>query len=97
MPILAKLSHIKSNENEFDKANNSGIGGGRIDNKIVNLSSTTKKISFRADFFTSKASLAFTQLRKPFTKTLILHYFNLERHIQIETDTFDYDIRELLS
>lgn len=36
------------------------ISGGKIDDRIVNLSNFTKKMSFKAGFFTFKACLAFT-------------------------------------
>lgn len=36
-----------------------GISGDRIDDKIVNLSNFTKKMSFKAGFFPFKACLAF--------------------------------------
>ena len=54
-PILTRPAYTKINENKLDSD-----GGGRINDKIVNLSSSTKKISSRAGFFTPKPSLAFT-------------------------------------
>ncbi len=38
------------------------------------------------DFLTLEAWFAFTRLRKVFTKAPILHHFDLERPIWIETD-----------
>ena len=37
-------------------------------------------------FFTPKARLAFTQLRQAFVKVSILHHFDIESHIWIETN-----------
>ena len=51
----------------------------------------------RTDFLTSKARLAFTQLRQAFDEAPIFHHFNLERHIRIETDASDYAIGGVLS
>ena len=49
-----------------------------------------KKINSGTDFFTSKASLVFTWLKNTFTKAPILHYFDPECHIKIETSTSSY-------
>lgn len=81
LSISGWLSHTKSNKNGLDKDGGSGIGGGRIGDRIANLSSTIKKMSSKAGFFTFQASLAFIQLRKIFNETPILHYFDLEHHI----------------
>ena len=48
-------------------------------------------------FFTPKARLAFTQLRQPFVEAPILHYFNPECHIRIETNASSYTIGGVLS
>ena len=44
----------------------------------------------RTGFFTPKARLAFSQLRQAFREATILNYFNLENHIQMETDASGY-------
>ena len=54
-------------------------------------------MSFGADFFIPKASLAFTQLRKMFIKAPILYHFNPKHHIWIETDASGYVINRVLS
>ena len=95
--IPAWLAYIKTNENELGINDNSSIGGGRIDNRITNLSSSTKKMSFKMGFFIYKASLAFIRLKKAFIKALILYYFDLERHIRMVTDGLSYAISEVLS
>ena len=48
-------------------------------------------------FLTSEARLAFIQLRQAFVKVPILHYFDLESHIRIETDASGYAIGSILS
>ena len=75
----ARLVRVRVNKNKLDTGSGDGIGGGRINDRIVNLSST--KMSSGAGFLTPKASLAFTRLRKAFTKAPILYYFDPERHI----------------
>lgn len=72
-----RLSHVKNNENELNKASDGNINSNKIDNKITNLLSTIKKMSFKTGFLISKTCLTFTQLRKLFIEALILHYFNL--------------------
>ena len=95
--VLARPVCTRVNENELDKNNSGGIGGDKINDKMVILSSYTKKMSSGAGFFTFKVSLAFTQLRKAFTKALILYYFDPKHHIQIKTDVLGYIIDEMLS
>ena len=51
----------------------------------------------RTGFLTLEARLAFTQLRQAFVEALILHHFNPESHIQIETDVLGYAIGSVLS
>ena len=48
-------------------------------------------------FLTSGARMAFTKLRQAFIKALILHHFDLERHIRVETDISAYAIGGVLS
>ena len=87
----------KANKNEPGIDGDSSIGSDRIDDKMVNLSSFTKKMSSGTGFFTFEARLAFTQLRKAFTKAPILHQFDPKSHIQIETNILGYGISEVLS
>ncbi len=48
-------------------------------------------------FLIPKAGLAFIRLRQAFTEALILHHFDPERHIRIETDASGYAIGGVLS
>lgn len=60
------------------------------DNMTIKKSSDTR-------FFIPKTKIAFLKLRKIFTKTPILYYFEPDWYIQIETNTFRYAIREFFS
>ena len=64
--------------------------------KSKNLSKSKKAIR-PSDFLTPGAKLAFTELRQAFLKAPILHHFDPERHIRIETDVSDYAIGGVLS
>ena len=57
----------------------------------------SKNLNRAIDYLTSKAWLAFTKLRKAFTKALILRHFDLEYHIQIGIDASGYGIDGVLS
>ncbi len=48
-------------------------------------------------FLTSESKKAFTKLRQAFVEAPIRNYFDLERHIQIETDASGYAISRILS
>ncbi len=48
-------------------------------------------------FLTLKATLAFTRIRRAFTEAPILHHFDPERYIYIETDASGYVIGGVLS
>ncbi len=78
-------------------------GGGSIKNlSTIVKSAKSKKPNFantnsETDFLTPGAKEAFIHLRKAFTETPILRYFNPERHIQIETNVLGYAIGGVLS
>lgn len=91
-------TRIDKNKLNTDSSNSgSRVSGNKIDDKIANISSSINKLSFRASFFTFKASLAFIQLRKIFIKASILYHFDLEHHIQIEIDVLGDAISGVLS
>ncbi len=56
-----------------------------------------KTNSSRMDFLISEAKKTFIHLRKVFTKTPILKYFDPECYIQIETHALGYAIGRILS
>ena len=57
----------------------------------------SKSKKTESGFLTSGARKAFTELRQAFIKALILHHFDPERHIRIETDESGYAIGGILS
>ena len=59
--------------------------------------SLRSKNSNGASYLTLETRLTFTQLRKVFTKAPILQHFDLECHIQIETNASSYAIDRVLS
>ena len=67
------------------KLNNSEVDDGEVnDNEIEKKDqkrSKSKKTVGSLDFFIFKARLTFIDLRQVFIKALILHHFDLERHI----------------
>ena len=74
------------------------IGSGDCEDKTVErLPLTSKNSNGATGYLTSKARLAFTKLRKAFTKAPILRHFDPECHIWIETDTSGYAIGGVLS
>ena len=59
---------------------------------MPNIGATKKSI-----FLTPNATKAFNHLRLAFIKAPILQYFDLESHIQIETNLLGYAIDKVLS
>ena len=58
---------------------------------------TPPKSADNSSFLTPGAKLAFSRLRQAFTEAPILHHFNSECYIQIETDASGYAIGGILS
>ena len=76
----------------------SNISGNNCkDETFERLLLTSKKSNRATGYLTPEARLAFTQLRKAFTKALIFQHFNPKYHIRIETDTWGYAIGGILS
>ena len=65
--------------------------------KTFKSKKSSKSKTVGSDFLTPKAKLAFTELRQAFLKAPILHHFDPERHIRIETDASGYAIGGVLS
>ena len=80
---------IDDNEVDGDEVRDDEVG-----TKVQKLSKSKKTES---GFLTSGARKAFTELRQAFIKALILHHFDLERHIRVETDASGYAIGGVLS
>ena len=94
-------SRARCKESKLDgsKLHGSGVDGGKVgDDEVVkkggNLSKSNKT---KLGFFTSGAKKTFTKLRQTFIKASILHHFDPERHIRVETDRSGYDIAGVLS
>ena len=93
----------------FGAGNNKVVGGGngRANEPVVNLSKNEKSKKLtrvpnvgaigEPNFLTPDDERAFNHLRLAFIETLILQHFDLENHIQIETDASDYAIGGVLS
>ena len=61
--ILGKSARTRANENELDIDGGDGIGGCRVNNRIENLSRSTKvKKSSRTDFLIFEAKKTFRYL-----------------------------------
>ena len=71
------------------------VGDDEVGKKVQSLSKSKKTV--RSDFLTPGAKLAFAELRQAFVKAPILHHFDPERHIRIETDVSGYAIGGVLS
>ena len=99
------LQTIKSSKNlpllinvaEHNEIGIVGVGGNCEDETVKKLLLTSKNLNRSTDYLTPKAKLAFIQLKKAFTEAWILQHFDLESHIQIETDAPSYAIGRVLS
>ena len=58
---------------------------------------TTPGAAVNSSFLTSETKPVFSWLRQAITKAPILHHFDLERHIWIETNASGYAIGSILS
>ena len=58
---------------------------------------TPPRAADNSSFLTTEAKLAFLRLRQAFTEAPILHHFDPERYIRIETDASGYAIGGILS
>ena len=73
---------------EIDEADVSGVDH---ENKTIRWL-LSKNLNKAIGYLISEARLAFTQLRKAFTKTLILQHFESKCYIRIKTDASGYAI-----
>ena len=81
-----------------EDAEDGSVGGGNCEVETVKKLPLTTKNSNRAiGYLIPIARLAFTQLKKVFTKAPILWYFDPEYYIRIETDVSGYAIGRVLS
>ena len=72
------------------------VDGGEVEveEKSRNLS---KSKQTELGFLTFRARRAFIELRQAFIKAPILHHFDPERHIRVETDVSGHAISRVLS
>lgn len=79
----------------------SEIGKTISNNVIIPKSLVKSKLlvepRFKLGFLISRTRLAFIKLRQAFIEAPILHHFDLECHIWIETDISSYAISKVLS
>ena len=80
---------IDDNEVDGNEVRNDEVG-----TKVQKLSKSKKT---ELGFLPSGARKAFTKLKQAFIKALILHYFDLERHIWVEMDASGYAIGGVFS
>ena len=82
-------------ELDGSKVDGGEVGDDEVGKKVQNSSKSKKSV--QSDFLTPGAKLAFAELRQVFVKAPILHHFDPERHIRIETDASGYAIGGVLS
>ena len=90
----SKARHNRSELNR-SKVDGGEVGDDEVKKKVQKLFKSKKMV--RLDFFTAGAKLAFTKLRQAFVKAPILHYFDPERRVRIETDVSGYAIGRVLN
>ena len=73
------------------------IGDDEVRTKVQKLQKSFKSKKTKSGFLTSGARKAFTELRQAFIKAPILHHFDPEHHIRVETDASGYAIGRVLS
>ena len=99
--ILRTSSVTKSSKNlllSIDVAEIDEVGGGGSDRQDKMVKRSPSKNSNKAmGYLTPNARQVFTQLRQTFTKAPILQHFDLECHIQIETDPSGYAVEGVLN
>ena len=88
-------SEREGSELDGSEVDNGEVGDNEVEKKVQNLFKSKKTVQL--DFLTLGAKLAFAELRQAFVKAPILHYFDPERHIRIETDVSGYAIGGVLS
>ena len=80
---------INDNEIDGDEVGNDEIG--------IKAQKSFKSKKTESGFLTSGARKVFTKLRQAFIKASILHHFDLEYHIRVETDNSGYVIGRILN
>ena len=73
------------------------VGGGDDCEDKIDKRLSFKNLNKAMGYLSPEARLAFVQLKKTFTKGLILQHFDLECHIWIKTNASGYVISGVLS
>ena len=73
------------------------VGDDEVGTKVQKVQKSSKSKKTESGFFTSGARKAFIELRQAFIKALILHHFDSECHIRVQTDACGYAIGGVLS
>lgn len=90
---MLKTASEVSNSTNIRKSENAGNGGINDGNEVNSreLRGDFSKVNhFETRFSIFEARVALTRLRKTFIKVPILHHFDLECHILIETDVSSF-------
>ena len=95
-------SELDGSELQDDEVDGGGVEDDEVGEKVRKRSksknsSKSKKTVRSSDFLTPGAKQAFTELKQAFLKAPILHHFNPERYIRIETNVSGYAIDGVLS
>ena len=85
---------LDGSEMDDVKVDGGEVGNNEVEKKGRNLSKSKKT---ELGFLTAGAKMAFTELRQAFIKALILHHFDPEHHIWVETDASGYATSGVLS
>ena len=88
----ARCDRSKINKNRKNNVEVDGgeVGDDEVGKKGQKMSKSKKTVG--SNFLTPEARLAFTKLRQVFVKAPILHHFDSEHHIWVETDISNYTI-----
>ena len=80
------------------KIDDNGVDGDEVDDDVgTTVQKSSKSKEAESGFLTSGAKKAFTKLRQAFIKAPILHHFDLEYHIRVESDASGYVIDGIFS
>ena len=93
----SKLDGSELRDDEVDGGEVEVDEVGKKGQKTSKSKKSSKSKTVGSDFLTPGAKLAFTELRQSFLKAPILHHFDPECHIRIETDASNYTIVGVLS
>ena len=98
------IARCVGNKLDGRRIDDNKVDGDEVDDDVgmtVQILSKSKNSSkskeVESSFLTSGARKAFTKLRQAFIKALILHHFDPEHHIWIETDASGHAIGRVLS